>query len=376
MGTRADPLPDPKISVGVFMGGASAEREISLASGQMIAEHLARDRYEVVRLDPLALMVAHPRLSPELRRKAESLLAGRTRQEALPEGDGALPSALRAQIRSASVSVAPATAALGPGAARRIDVAFLALHGEFGEDGTIQGTLDILGIPYVGSGTLASALAMDKAMAKKVLAADGVPVPRGIVVERSAFHADRVAEARRAAEAALPSVVKPACQGSSIGMSLVGRADEMDAALDKVFRHDRRALVEERLSGTELTVGVLGNRELQALPVVEIVPKHAFFDYEAKYDPALSEEICPARISTDETARAQDLALRSHLSLGCRGLSRVDMVLTAKGPVVLEVNTMPGMTINSLLPKAAKAAGIAFPDLLDRLIRLALEPEA
>jgi D-alanine-D-alanine ligase len=363
------------------MGGASAEREISLASGQMIAEHLPRDRYEVVMLDPLALMTAHPELGPELREKAQALVAGRAQPApaALPDGDGgkgALPSALREQIRNAAVAVAPATAAIGPGAPRRIDVAFLALHGRFGEDGTLQGTLDLLGIPYVGSRTLASALAMDKVMAKKVLAADGVPVPRGIVVDRAAFRADREGEAGRAVAAALPSVVKPAGQGSSIGMSLVDDAGAMAAALEKAFRHDPRALVEERLLGTELTVGVLGNRDLEALPVIEIVPKHAFFDYEAKYDPALTDEICPARIAAADAARAQDLALRSHRSLGCRGLSRVDMMLTAAGPVVLEVNTMPGMTINSLLPKAARTAGIAFPELLDRLIRLALEPEA
>lgn len=356
------------------MGGASAEREISLASGKMIAEHLPRDRYDVVMLDPLALMGGHPDLSPELRAKAEGLLAGRALADAR-DGDAALPPALRAEIESAAASVVPATAALGPGAARRIDVAFLALHGRFGEDGTIQGALDILGIPYVGSRTLASALAMDKVMAKKVLAADGVPVPRGVVVERDAFRADPVGESGRAAAAVLPAVTKPACQGSSIGLSLVTRVSEMRPALEKVFLHDERALVEERLRGTELTVGVLGNRELEALPVVEIVPKHAFFDYEAKYDPALSEEICPARLSEGDSVRAQDLALRSHRALGCRGLSRVDMVLTAGGPVVLEVNTMPGMTINSLLPKAARAAGIAFPDLLDRLIRLAQERE-
>jgi D-alanine-D-alanine ligase len=158
-------------------------------------------------------------------------------------------------------------------------------------------------------------------------------------------------------------------------MSLVERADEMQGALEKAFAQDPRVLVEERLFGTELTVGVLGNSAIEALPVVEIVPKNKFFDYEAKYDPDLSEEICPARITPDAAAKAQDLALRSHRSLGCRGLSRVDMVLTTAGPVVLEVNTMPGMTVNSLLPKAAKAAGIPFADLLDRLVRLALEPE-
>ncbi len=180
-----------------------------------------------------------------------------------------------------------------------MDVAFLALHGRYGEDGTIQGTLDLLGVPYVGSGTLASALAMDKVMAKKVLAADGVPVPRGLVVERAAFRAAPEAESARAAAAFLPAVTKPARQGSSIGMSLVESAGDMRAALERGFAHDARVLVEERLLGTELTVGVLGNDELQALPVVEIVPRKKFFDYEAKYDPELTDEICPARIPKD-----------------------------------------------------------------------------
>jgi len=357
------------------MGGGSAEREISLASGQMIAEHLPRERYDVVLLDPLALMARNRELTPELRQKAERLLSGAAEREEFAERDLVLPSGLREQIQTAAVSVAAATTALGPGASRHVDVAFLALHGRYGEDGTIQGTLDLLGVPYVGSGTLASALAMDKVMAKKVLAADGVPVPRGLVVERAAFRAAPEAEAARAAAAFLPAVTKPARQGSSIGMSLVEHSGEMRAALEKGFAHDARVLVEERLLGTELTVGVLGNAELVALPVVEIVPRKKFFDYEAKYDPELTDEICPARIPRDATERAQDLALRSHRALGCRGLSRVDMMLTATGPVVLEVNTMPGMTVNSLLPKAAKAAGISFPELLDRLVRLALEPE-
>jgi D-alanine-D-alanine ligase len=357
------------------MGGASAEREISLASGQMIAEHLPRDRYDVVMLDPLALMARNPQLTSELRRKADRLLAGAAEREVFEDRDRALPSGLREQIQTAAVSVVAATTALGPGAGRPVDVAFLALHGRFGEDGTMQGTLDLLGVPYVGSGTLASALAMDKVMAKKVLAADGVPVPCGLVVERAAFRADPAAQSGRAADAFLPAVTKPARQGSSIGMSLVESAGEMRGALEKAFVHDARVLVEERLLGTELTVGVLGNDVIEALPVVEIVSKNRFFDYEAKYDPELSEEICPARIPRDAAARAQDLALRSHRSLGCRGLSRVDMVLTTAGPVVLEVNTMPGMTVNSLLPKAARAAGIPFAELLDRLVRLALEPE-
>src|SRR5262249_8478343 len=247
------------------------------------------------------------------------------------------------------------------GGGRPIDVAFLALHGPFGEDGTIQGLLDILGIPYVGSGTLASALAMDKAMAKKVLAADGVPVPRGTVVERGDFRNDPAGAAARALEGAFPAVVKPVRQGSSIGMSLVTDRVEMRGALETAFAHDSQALVEERLTGTELTVGVLGNRELQALPVVEIVPKRAFFDYQAKYDPAQSEEICPARIPEAAAAAAQDLGLRAHRALGCRGLFPVDKVLTHRGPVLLEGNAIPGITGDRLRPKAARAAGDAAP---------------
>jgi D-alanine-D-alanine ligase len=169
------------------MGGASAEREISLASGQMIAEHLPRDRYDVVMLDPLALMARNPQITPELRHKAQRLLAGATEREAFEDRDRALPSGLREQIQNAAGSVVAATTALGPAAGRPVDVAFLALHGRFGEDGALQGTLDLLGLPYVGSGTLASALAMDKVMAKKVLAADGIPVPRGLVLGRAAF---------------------------------------------------------------------------------------------------------------------------------------------------------------------------------------------
>jgi D-alanine-D-alanine ligase len=365
-----------KVRVGVLLDGTSAEREISLASENMIARHLPRDRYEVVTLDPLALMARNERLSPALREKAWALIEHRTLPEASPNGRGDLPTAIREQSARAAAEAQPATAALVPSTpnGEGIDVAFLALHGQYGEDGTLQGLLDLLGIPYVGSGTLASALAMDKVMAKKILAMDGVPVPAGTVVERCAFAADRDGEAKRALAAALPAIVKPVAQGSSVGLSLVAEADDMAAALDRALLHDRRALVEERLLGREITVGVLGNRDLQALPVVEIVSKHALFDYQSKYDASLSEEICPARIPEAAAQAASSLALRAHRSLGCRGLSRTDMILTASGPVVLEVNTLPGMTVNSLLPKAARAAGISFPDLLDRLVRLALEP--
>lgn len=363
-----------KIRVGVLMGGASSERDISLASGKMVAENLPKDRYDVVMLDTLALMARNPKLAPELRARALSLLAGGGRPETLAERDKTLPESFQSQIREASAAVSPATEALAvSGAASPIDVAFIALHGPYGEDGTLQGMLDLIGIPYVGSGCLASALAMDKAMAKKVFAAEGIPTPRGVVLERGRFVASPDAAATLAA-AFVPAVVKPSRQGSSIGMSMVNEASAMRAALDVAFEYDARVLVEERVRGTEITVGVIGNKEPQALPVVEIVPKRDFFDYQAKYDPGLTDEICPARILEAVAKEAQAIAIKSHRALDCRGLSRVDMMVGERGIVVLEVNTMPGMTTSSLLPKAARAAGIPFGDLLDRLVRLALEP--
>jgi D-alanine-D-alanine ligase len=365
-----------RIRVGVLMGGASSERDISLASGQMIAQHLPPERYEVVMLDTLALMAHHPKLSPALRETARRLLGPRGSAVAVPREGGVLPAAFQAEIDKAAQSVAPATEALSPSpAGARIDVAFPALHGPYGEDGTIQGMLEVLGVPYVGSGTLASALAMDKTMAKKVFAADGIPLARGFEVRRADFASDPEGTVDRVA-ALLPVVVKPVHQGSSIGIGMASRRDELERVLRDAFAFDPRVLVEERIVGTELTAAVIGNRELQALPLVEIVAKRAFFDYEAKYDPAASDEICPARVSAEVTREAQEIAMRAHRALGCRGLSRTDLIATEdRGLFVLELNTLPGMTVNSLLPKAARAAGIPFAALLDRLVRLALEEE-
>lgn len=357
------------------MGGASSEREISLASGKMIALHLPRERYEVVMLDTLALMAGNARIAPELREKARSLLARRGSAEVLHERDRELPESFQQQIRSAAAETLPATEAITvTGGSARIDVAFLALHGPFGEDGTLQGMLDLLGVAYVGSGTLASALAMDKVMARKVFSAEGIPTPRGGVLERREFEPDPEPALRRVA-GFVPAVVKPSRQGSSIGMSLVSDSGGMQRALEEAFRYDSRVLVEERVIGTELTVGVIGNRELTALPVVEIVPKRDFFDYRAKYDPSLCDEVCPARVPAALASDAQALAIRAHRALDCRGLSRVDLIHGPGGLVVLEVNTMPGMTVHSLLPKAAAAAGIPFGELLHRLVQLALEPQ-
>ena len=353
-----------KIRVGVLTGGASAERDISLATGAQIAASLSPERYEVVLLDPLALMARNPSLTAEQRTHAQQLQQGAGRLDALPTHE-TLPRGLEAQIASATRALVPATRAIGADA-EPLDVVLIALHGPWGEDGRIQGMLDILGLPYTGSGVLASALAMDKVMAKTVLAASGLDVPRGVPVARAD---DPLARA-----VTLPVFVKPVQQGSSVGSAIVERADQLEAAIADALRYDDRALVEERAIGRELTVAVIGNDELQTLPVIEIVTKHAFFDYRAKYDAGESEEIVPAPVPEAVARRAQELGLRAHRALGCRGMSRTDLIWTADDRmVVLEVNTIPGMTANSLLPKAAQAAGISFEALLEKLLGWALE---
>src|SRR6266850_1748400 len=352
-----------KIRVGILTGGASAERDISLATGAQIAASLPADRFETVLLDPLALMVRNPALSDEQREQARSLL----QTGGLVKQPRALPKGLEDHIAKAEKAIVPASTAMS-NSAGPVDVVVLALHGTWGEDGRIQGLLDTIGIPYTGSGVLASALAMDKVMAKTVLGAAGLDVPKGAVVTAATG-----AELERARGVGLPAFVKPVASGSSVGAAIVRRAEDLGPAIADALRYDERALVEEYLRGTELTVAVIGNDEPQALPVIEIVTKREFFDYAAKYDTGGSEEIVPARIADDVAKRAQTIALKAHAALGCRGMSRTDLVWSGERMVTLEVNTIPGMTANSLLPKAAKAAGIEFGDLVGRLIGWALD---
>ena len=352
-----------KLRVGVLTGGASAERDISLATGAQIKRSLPADKYEVVLLDPLAFMVRNPALSDAQRAQAEALLAGGGRVDPARE----LPKGLESEIESASRALVPATRAITD-AGEPLDVVLIALHGTWGEDGRIQGLLDTLGIPYTGSGVLASALAMDKVMAKTMLAAAGLDVPRGAVVGSA-----QGSELEAARRIGLPVFVKPVAGGSSVGAAIVHRTEDLGAAVADALRYDDRALIEEYLVGRELTVAVIGNDDLVPLPVIEIVTKREFFDYKAKYDAGASEEIVPARIPGDVARRAQSLAVKAHQVLGCRGMSRSDFVWNGDRMATLEVNTIPGMTANSLLPKAAKAAGIDFGDLLTRLLDWAIE---
>ncbi len=249
------------------------------------------------------------------------------------------------------------------------DVAFICLHGRFGEDGTIQGLLEILGIPYIGSGVLASALAIDKVMSKHLFAAAGLRTPEYVTLHAG----DDVDHAGIVAALGDKTVVKPANEGSSVGMTIVHSAEELPGAIEKAFRHDRAVLVERFVAGTEVTIGVLGMDDIIALPTLEIVPENEFYDYESKYVPGMSRHIIPARVSEDARNECQRLALAAHRVLGCRGLSRADTIVTADGEVyLLEVNTIPGMTATSLLPDSARAAGIEFPELCATLVSSAL----
>jgi len=344
------------------MGGTSAEREVSLSTGRQVLQALDPERYEAFAVDTAYLHLrglAAPETPAQLDATEDTPERGRTSSPRLPSADAlVLPSPGEPPLVGRN----------------RPDVALICLHGRFGEDGTIQGMLELLDIPYTGSGVLASALAMDKTMAKKLFQVEGIPTPPSITL-KGRVEADRYLKTLRAGTAVVscPAVVKPSRQGSTIGISIVHDAAAMPAALDTALEFDSEVLVEKFVQGMEITGPVIGNDELECLPLVEIVPTSGFYDYEAKYTAGATDEICPARLSPEQTRSAQELAARSHRALGCRGFSRTDMLVAEDGIWVLEVNTIPGMTPTSLLPRSAEAAGIPFSTLLDRMIELALE---
>ena len=306
-----------KLTVALLSGGISSEREVSLNSGNQVFEALDKKKYDVLRYDP----------QTDLQR----LVAD----------------------------------------AQKIDVAMIILHGPFGEDGTVQGLLDLLGIPYQGSGVLGSAVAMNKLMSKQLYQQVGLPVPSYLALKRS----DTADPAEIAARLGLPVVIKPVQGGSSVGMSIVRSESDLPGAIQKAFDFDTAVLVEAYIDGIEITGGVLGNSNPEALPLIEIIPdkSHAFFDYEAKYTAGVTQEICPARIDAALTEKARTYAVMAHEALGCKGYSRTDLMLKGRDLFVLETNTIPGMTATSLFPQAAAAAGLPFGRLLDRLIELSME---
>ncbi len=306
-----------KLNLALLSGGISSERDVSIASGNQVYEALDRKKYEIIRYDPKTDL---PRLIED---------------------------------------------------APTIDAALIILHGPFGEDGTVQGLLDLLDIPYQGSEVIGSAIAMNKLASKKLYEKSGLRVPLYIVVKRDdTLNTDECVE-----RLGMPLVVKPVGSGSSVGISIVRSKDSLRDAVVKAFLEDEEVLIEAYIDGIELTGGVIGNDKLEALPIIEIIPDetHDFFDYHAKYTPGMTQEICPARIDEAMTEKAQTCAKVAHSALFCKGYSRTDMILADQDVYVLETNTIPGMTPTSLLPQAAEEAGIKFSELLDRLIELSLE---
>lgn len=361
--------PMRKLRIAVLMGGSSSERPVSLSTGRQIVEALDREKYQVTAID------------------TQDLLGLNATYSALPasasaSGKNRLTSASKASAAALTTSDRMELAGMGSDQiesdlCRRPDVVFIALHGKGGEDGTVQGLLEFMGLAYTGSGVLASALAMDKTMAKRLFLASGIPVIEAVVASQpQADTPEAFAEitARIDASVGYPVFVKPNAEGSTFGCTLVESRDGLRAAVWNALKYDSKALIERYIRGIEITVGVLETEAgvPEALPVIEIVPKSAYYDYESKYAPGGSEHIIPARISKSLQERAQSIAVRCHTLLGCRGMSRTDLIVSEAELYVLEVNTIPGMTPTSLLPQAAAHAGITFPELLDRLIRAAL----
>ena len=307
-----------EIRVAVLKGGRSAERAVSLNSGAQAAAALRGAGFDVIEIDT---------------------------------GDDEF---------------------IGELSSSEADVAFIALHGRFGEDGTVQGLCELLELPYVGSGVLASALAMDKVMSKRFFTQAELATPDYVVLRRhELFDIGALVDSLGD-----KTVVKPANEGSSVGMTIVHEPAELSEAIEKAFGFDRQVLVERFVAGVEVTVAVLGNDDVVALPTLEIVPENEFYDYDSKYVPGMCRHIIPAGVSEAAREECQRLAVEAHKTLGCRGLSRSDTIVAADGSVwLLEVNTIPGMTSTSLVPDAARAAGIEFPELCRMLVEYALEPK-
>jgi D-alanine-D-alanine ligase len=308
--------------VAVLKGGASLERQVSLRSAARVEDALERLGHDVVPIDVDSTLV-----------------------ERLGEA--------------------------------RVDVAFVALHGRGGEDGTVQELLEIVGVPYTGSGVLACMRSMDKVLTKHLLVSEGIPTPDFFAFSEVAFREFGAADALPAIEERLgfPIVIKPAAQGSALGIKFAASAQDVPEALVAAFSYDDRVLLERHVEGRELAVGLLGGeRDLEALPIVEAKPKEEYFyDFEARYEIGKTDFVCPADLPSEVTTQAQELAIATYRLLGCYGFGRVDMMLPDDGPPqVLEAQAIPGLTQTSLYPQAAEAAGVSFDELVERLVERAL----
>ncbi len=356
-------LTDKKI--GVLMGGTSAEREVSLKSGSAVFNALKNLGYNVVAIEIVTNKVTVP---------VDSVSEQTQTLKTDTESDSSLVTCHSSQICEVIRK-------------EGIDIAFIALHGGHGEDGSIQGLLEVMGIPYTGSGVLASALAMDKEASKKIFLYHKIPVPPFVIVTSDKQNTEdspptnpspSMGEGLVGVEVwalgselidfEMPWVIKPAKEGSSVGVSIVKDEGQLEAAIEKASSFGGKVIIEKYIEGKEVQIGILGERVLGG---VEVRPSLEFYSYEAKYTAGLTEYILPPEIDEKIYERAKEIALSAHMALGCRGATRVDLIIDKDGnPYVLEVNTIPGMTEVSLLPKIAREAGLDFPELIEGILKL------
>jgi D-alanine-D-alanine ligase len=333
------------MKITVLTGGTSSERDVALASAVQVVSALRAKGHEVAVVDT-----------------ARGYIPQQDEATGLRGTVGVAPPALE-ELHTLERGLLLSGLGNLP-VVRNADVLFLALHGGRGEDGTIQALLEVVGVPYTGSGRLGSGMAMDKDVSKQLFRIAGVPTADWIMAP--------VTERQVSAQLGWPVVVKPSKQGSTVGLTLVKEPGGLGEAIELAHRYDDEVMVERFVPGRELTVGILEGR---ALPTGEIIPRHEIFDYECKYTPGMSEEVFPADVSAEVAGECSRLALAAHNALKLGGYSRVDFRLTPEGAIFcLEVNTLPGMTATSLLPQAARAAGIEFPELCDRICRIARAP--
>jgi len=339
-----------KLKIAVLMGGNSAERDVSLASGAGIISGLRNAGHEAIGIDT-ALGAG------QLTEQSKAAIGGIKDQPPTVNDLAALSS----ETTVATVSSPDL---------KEVDLIFLALHGGMGENGTIQALLDLMGIPYTGSGVLASAAAMDKLISKKIFIASGISTPDYFIKASSDIsdEAELIGEVNKSF--GFPVVVKPNDQGSSVGLDISREAVSLFEIAKKAALYADKVLFEQYIPGRELTVGILDG---QILPVVEMRPHEGFYDYKHKYTAGMTEYLCPAPLETDEAQKVRELGWQAYQALNCAGYARVDFRMSPEGQFYcLEVNTLPGMTATSLVPKAAKAAGIEFPQLLERIAFSAL----
>ena len=330
------------MKITVLMGGTSSERDVSIASGVRIAAALRSRGHEVISLD-----------------SALGVIDDATEKRLLSAGVQQAPPDLASLAAMSQRSLSPMLGTLPE--VRAADVVFLALHGGQGEDGTLQALFDLSGVRYTGTGQLGSAIAMDKDISKRLFRDNGVTTADWLMAPATAAQVE--------AKLGFPVVVKPSKQGSTVGLTLVREPHELEAAIAEAYRFDDEVMLEQFIRGRELTVGILGN---EALPIGEIIPKHELYDYECKYTAGMAVEEFPAKLDAAVAAVVQDQAVRAFRALKLRGYARIDFRLDDSGGCFcLEANTLPGMTGTSLIPQAAAAAGISFPELCERIVKLA-----